>query len=140
MIKKVPSILMMITLGAAIFITSCSKKTELTTQQKVVGKWNLDAAIGAYTVMGEVSRDTTLFSHGEYIQFNADGTLETQEDDDSTAGKWTITNEKLVVTETGSIDYPGGFTITELSGNKLELYYTQTQGETSLEQKIKLKK
>jgi hypothetical protein len=125
---------------AAFIFSSCTKKSDKTQEEQLVGKWTMDAAIGAYGYEGEINRDTTYFTEGEFIQFNTDGTLHAEQGEEVIDGHWEITNNKLVITDTEYMDYPGGFTISELSASKLELYYAQTQGQTSLEQKLKLKK
>jgi hypothetical protein len=91
------------TLGGTAFLTDCNKTVSETPQQQIQGKWTMQTAIGAYTVMSATTHDTTHFSGSDFIQFNADGTLSihdsVNEGLDTLTGKWTIENNKLLISE-----------------------------------------
>lgn len=121
-------------------LTSCTKETApLSLQQQIAGKWTIQNAIGNYTVYGNNRTDTTYFTPADYIQFNADGSLSIHEGTNTPTGKWEINGaNKLMITETNYMDYPNGFDISVLSGSSLQLYYTEVNSFSTLEQKLNL--
>lgn len=119
---------------------SCKKESEASTQEKLAGKWTMESAIGTYTYQGQTEHDTTYFTSSDFVQFNADGTVIVSDADSTYSGKWKLSDKTLTFTDTQYMDYPNGFTITEITNTKLQLYYKQQEGTTSLEQKITLKK
>jgi hypothetical protein len=100
----------------------------------------IQSALGDYTVQGTNWKDTTYFSDADYIQFNADSTVDILETSNAYSGKWVITNDKLVITQTSYIDYPNGFDIKQLTKTNLQLYYVTADGNGSTKQTLNLKK
>lgn len=128
------------TLASFGLLMSCTKETApLSFQQQIAGKWTIQNAIGNYTVNGSNRKDTTYFTPADYIQFNTDGTLSIHEGTNTPTGKWEINGaNKLMITETNYMDYPNGFDISVLSGSNLQLYYTEANSFSTLEQKLNL--
>lgn len=137
------ALLCVCTLAGTALFTSCNKSVSpQTSQQQIEGKWTIQSAIGYYVMADTSRRDTTYFTASDYVQFNADGTLaihDSVNDPGKTiTGKWSIQNNKLLITESSYMDYPGGFDISTLTSSNLQLYYKQTDAYTTLEQKLNL--
>jgi hypothetical protein len=137
--KNYFSILFACTLLGVAFV-SCTKNSIPPKQETIVGKWVIQSALGDYTVQGTNWKDTTYFSDADYIQFNADSTVDILETSNAYSGKWVITNDKLVITQTSYIDYPNGFDIKQLTKTNLQLYYVTADGNGSTKQTLNLKK
>jgi hypothetical protein len=114
--------------------------TPQTLAQKIVGKWTMKEAILNSTVQGDNRKDTTRFTTADYFEFKADGTIAIMETGKPYNGNWTITNNKLFITNTNYIDYSRGFDLPILTANNLQLYYTETNSLSTLEQKLNLSK
>jgi hypothetical protein len=114
--------------------------TPQTLAQKIVGKWTLKEAIGNYTIDGVSNKDTTRFTTADYFEFKADGTLAIIETGKPYNGNWKITNNKLFITNTSYMDYAAGFNLPILTANDLQLYYTESNSFSTLEQKLNLTK
>ena len=124
------------------FLTSCTKETApLNLQQQLVGKWTIQNVIGNYTVNGSNRKDTTYFTAADYIQFNADGTVSINEGANTPTGKWAINAaNKLIISETSYIDCAKGFDISQVTGSRLQLFYTEANSTSNLEQTLNLSK
>ena len=121
-------------------LTSCEKVKDALAQKQIEGKWQMQSAIGNYTVLGENYRDTTYFTADDYVQFNADSTVTIHEDGETASGKWSLIDDKLHITETDYLDYPNGFEIRTLTNAKLELFYTEQNQIGTSEQTLILVK
>jgi hypothetical protein len=108
--------------------------------QQIIGKWTMKNAIGHYIVNGDDRRDTTNFTSADYFDFKADGTLSISETGKSYNGNWAISNSKLYITNTGYIDYTGGFDMPVATSGDLQLYYTEIKPSGTLEQWLNLYK
>lgn len=120
-------------------VTSCKKSSHApSTESQLIGKWTMKAAIGNYTVNGNNHKDTTWFTSSDYFDFKADSTISIMETNTAYNGKWKIVGSKLFITGTNYMDYPKGFDLPVLTHNDLQLYYTETDASSSLEQKLNL--
>jgi hypothetical protein len=139
--KRLSSVLTISTLIAALsLMTSCKKNNTPSPSAQIVGKWTMVTAIGDYTTQGQNHKDTTSFTSADYFEFKADSTVSIMADEVAYNGKWKIAGTKLFITGTGYIDYPNGFDFPILTNTDLQLYYTESTTQTSLEQKLNLKR
>jgi len=123
------------------FLTGCKKEsTKISLQQKLIGKWSMKMAIGSYTVQGNKRSDTTRFTADDFIDLKANGTLSISEANIIYTGMWNIIDGKLHIARTGYMDYANGFDIPVVETNRLQLYYTETNAASLLEQKLNLGK
>lgn len=123
----------------AIVVTAC-KKAPQTTEEKLTGKWTMMTAIGNYTIQGTSHKDTTTFTANDYFDFKADGSVTIVESNKTYNGNWNITNNKLYFSNTNYIDYTSGFDISVLTRTDLQLFYTEYNYPSILEQKLNLSK
>jgi hypothetical protein len=74
------------------------------------------------------------------MDFKSDGSITIVETGKTYNGKWAITNDKLILSNTGYMDFPNGFELPVLTTTDLQLYYkiTDAVGVTIL--KLNLKK
>lgn len=139
--KTFLSLTVLASFAALVAFTGCKKDAApLNLQQQITGKWTLQSAVGYYVVMGNARRDTTYYSPADYFQFNADGSLTIHEGTNDVSGKWKIENDKLMISETNYMDYPNGFALSVITNNNLQLYYTEQDQVSTLEQKLNLAK
>jgi hypothetical protein len=144
--KKTLSISIAVCITLCIFaFTSCRQSqpvppTPQTSSQKIIGKWIIKEAIGSYTINGVNNKDTTRYTAADYFDFKADGTLAIMETGKPYSGNWNITNDKLFITNTHYMDYAAGFDLPILTTNNLQLYYTESNSFSTLEQKLNLTK
>ncbi|HEY4337455.1 MAG TPA: hypothetical protein VGM89_16200 [Puia sp.] len=111
-----------------------------TLQSKIVGKWTMVAAIANSTNYGVNYTDTTAYTSADYFEFKADSTLSIMAKGVAYNGNWRIDSSKLFITGTNYIDYVRGFQLPILDQHNLQLYYTETQPDTYLEEKLNLLK
>jgi hypothetical protein len=124
-------------ISAIVIIALMSGCTRNVTAVSIEGKWTLQALTGSYTVNGVNHKDTTHYnSTAYYWEINNDGSLKIVDLQGTFNGKWQLVNGKFVITNTGYIDFPGGFDVSTLTSNELQLYYTVTTASTFSEQKI----
>ena len=106
--------------------TSCHKEqTEAPLSTRIVGKWNMDAAIADHTDYGVKQSDTTRFTTSDYFDFKADGTVSIMASEIAYQGNWAITGNTIVFTNTQYVDFPGGFSVLTLTGSDLKLNHAQ---------------
>lgn len=134
------SITMTCTVVVLLALASCKKTNPPSLSDQIVGKWTMVTAIGNYTVQGYNHKDTTAFTANDYFDFRSDGTLSIMETEKAYNGKWKITGTKLIITETGYMDYGNGFDLPILTKTDLQIYYTDTTSQSTLELKLNLKK
>lgn len=126
---------------AAFFtLTSCKKEVDPPMEELILGKWTMNAAIGNYTDYGVYRTDTTWFTTNDYFDFKADGTVSIVENEVSHNGNWKIVNNKLIFTNTGYMDFNGGFDLPILTQSDLQLYYIHEITDHHLEAKLNLKR
>jgi hypothetical protein len=129
------------TIATFSLFTACKKdKDGGTPQEKLVGKWSLEAGYINYHHLGTTQKDTITNTSGNYLQFNADGTTTASEGSEVVTGTWKITDNKLVIIETGDDDSPVGYDIIKLTSNELHLYDKEVTGEDFVEVTMHLKK
>jgi hypothetical protein len=146
--KKTLSITIIVCVTLFTFaLTSCQPAqpvaptpTPQTLSQKIIGKWTMKEAILNSTVQGDNRKDTTRFTAADYFEFKTNGTLTIVETGKTYNGNWAITNDKLFITNTNYIDYSRGFDLPILTASNLQLYYTETNSLSTLEQKLNLTK
>lgn len=124
----------------AIFTTGCNKNVEVPLEQQITGKWTIESAIGNYTMMGVSTQDTTWYTSEDFVEFKQDGSLNIEESNTPYNGKWKIEGDKLIISETSYMDFPGGFVISKNTGAQLQLHYSFTSDVSSAEQYLNLKK
>jgi len=127
-------------LTTALISISCNKNIDVPLSQELIGKWTMESAVGTYTIMGISQQDTTWFTSNDFVEFKNDGTLAIEKTDKKFDGKWKMESNKLVITETDYIDYPGGFDISRFTGTNLQLYFAVKDSLTSLEHTLNFKK
>ncbi len=111
---------------AFLTLTSCNKdEVEPAPENLIVGKWTMHAAIADHIDYGVSYQDTTLFTTDDYFDFKADGTVSILATGVSYAGNWNITNDILTFTNTGYVDFTGGFSVLTLTQSDLKLNHTQ---------------
>lgn len=126
---------------AFLSLSSCSKQTDdPTPEEQITGKWTMREAIGSYTMNGMNHKDTTRYTANDYFEFKSDGTLSIIETNTTYNGNWNITGGKLYITNTGYMDYSRGFDLPVLTQSDLQLYYTESANNSTLEQKLNLTK
>ncbi len=91
-----------------------------------------------YTNYGVNRKDTVRFTSADYYDFHTDNTITIVADGATYDGKWQITNNKLFISETSYMDYPRGLDLPILTHTDLQLYYTETDPDIYLEQKLNL--
>lgn len=129
------------TLAVFSMFTSCKKESnEGTTEEKIVGKWTLEAAYFDYHFLGVSQKDTATSASGSFLQFNSDGTASAFGDGLISVGTWKITDNRLVITENGDEDSPVGYNIVKITKNELQLHDKETDGEDYVEVTLHLKK
>jgi lipocalin-like protein len=142
--KIAPYLLLTFAIISTTALTSCNKNssTEIaaSTEDKLEGKWIIVEAIGSYTMDGTNHKDTTAYTADDSFTFNSDNTLVITESGSTHTGKWKVTNNKLIISETNYVDYPNGFDIAVLTTANLTLSYSETDASSSLEQKLNLKR
>jgi hypothetical protein len=121
-------------------LTSCKKENGKSNEEKLEGKWLLEAAYFDYHFAGISQKDTIDYSSGSYIQFNSDGTISSNEEGGIAAGTWQITDNRLTIAESGDTDSPIGYDIKKLTDNELHLYDKEMEGEDYVEITLHLKK
>lgn len=140
--KKSLSVLTGFSLSIMICFISCQKNNDSSTplSAQIVGKWTMTEAIGNYTSYGVNYKDTTRFTTADYYDFHADSTLTIVANGVTYDGKWQISNNKLFISETNYMDYYRGLDIPVLTSADLQLYYTETNPDHYLEQKLNLRR
>ncbi|GAA4092405.1 lipocalin family protein [Mucilaginibacter panaciglaebae] len=139
--KTLLTLLVAYTITTAAMFTSCTKLSEQPSQsQQILGKWTMQTAIDNYTTLGTNQKDTTAFTSADYFDFKADGTVSIMESTKAYNGKWKITNNKLVFTNTNYVDFDGGFNITTLTSTRLKIHYFQTDSTSTLDQILNFSK
>jgi hypothetical protein len=129
------------TLAGLSVLTSCKKESAGgTTEEKLVGKWTMEAAYFDYYFLGVSQKDTAANTTGNYIQFNADGTSSASDDGQVTAGTWKFTDNRLIVTENGDEDSPVGYDIVKINAHELQLHNKEIDGEDYVEINVHMKK
>ena len=120
--------------------TSCKKESSGgSNEEKIVGKWTVDAAYFHYHLFGTSEKDTITESSDSYLQFNADGTTTGYSEGQASVGTWKINSNKLIVVENGDDDSLA-YDIKKLTANELHLYNKETEGENFIEVTLHLKK
>jgi hypothetical protein len=124
--KKLFCPIAIISLFAAFLTLSCRREdVQPPLQNRIIGKWTMDAAIADHTDYGVIQNDTTRFTTNDYFDFKADGTVSIMASSVSYDGNWIITGNTLVFTNTGYVDFPGGFSVLTLSSSELKLNHAQ---------------
>lgn len=136
--KKLSSILIAVMCLIVVTYSSCRRSNTPGPSAQITGKWTMQSAIGHYIVLSNERRDTTKFTASDYMQFKADGTLTISESNVVYNGNWQITNNKLLITGTGYMDFSGGFDILTLTSNQLQIFYKTTDSNSILEQTLNL--
>jgi len=112
--------------AAFLTLTSCHREQiEPPLENQILGKWTMDAAIADHTDYGVNQKDTTMFTTDDYFDFKADGTVTIVASGVSYEGNWKITGDNLVFTNTGYVDFTGGFSVLTLTGSDLKLNHSQ---------------
>lgn len=132
--KILVSLLVVFTLVGSTTITGCKKDKEASKQEQIVGNWNMDKIYFEMSLLGETSKDTTVFEDGEYVNFKADGTLTSNDGN----GTWEVTGNKLKVVDPE--DGPQEFEIKKLDGTQLQLYVKEVEGDNYFESTMFLKR
>jgi hypothetical protein len=139
MLKLLSRFCIMFTVCSAFAMVAC-KKTSLTPEEQITGKWTMKTATGSYTVQGSNHQDITHFTSADYFDFKTDGSLQISETGKNYTGKWRIANNKLYITDTHYIDYANGFDVLVPNQTELQLHYTETSANTLSEQSLNLYK
>jgi len=133
--KTLLTLLIVCAVITAATLTGCQRLAQSPSQStQLVGKWTLRTAIGSYTANGVTHKDTTTFTSADYFDYKADGTLAIVVTDSTYNGKWQIANNKLMISNTNYVDFPGGFDISTLTSNTLQLHYSVVTNSTSSDQ------
>jgi hypothetical protein len=111
-----------------------------TLQSKIVGQWTMTAAIYNSTQYGVTELDTIPFTAADYCDFKADSTLSIMANGVAYNGNWQIDSSKLFITGTNYLDNPSGYTLPILDQHNLQLDYTTSAPNISLEEKLNLTK
>jgi hypothetical protein len=111
-----------------------------TLQSKIVGQWTMTAAIYNSTQYGVTDLDTIPFTSADYCNFKADSTLSIMAEGVAYNGNWWIDSSKLFISKTNYLDNPSGYTLPILDQHNLQLDYTNSTQNTSLEEKLILTK
>ena len=126
--------------GTATIFTSCKKDKEASTQEKLVGKWTLDAAYLNFHFLGVNQKDTLAGDGTDYIQINRDGTVSGSGDSQVGVGTWKLVDNKLIIKENGEQNPEIDYDIKKLTSSELQLYSKQVEGEDFVEITMFLKK
>jgi len=111
-----------------------------TLQSKIVGQWTIIAAIYNSTQYGVTVLDTIPFTSADYCDFKADSTLSIMANGVAYNGNWQIDSSKLFISGTNYLDNPSGYTLPILDQHNLQLYYTSSAPNVSLEETLNLTK
>jgi hypothetical protein len=111
-----------------------------TLQSKIVGQWTITSAIYNSTQYGVTNLDTIPFTSADYCDFKADSTLSIMATGVAYNGYWQIDSSKLFITGTNYLDNPSGYTLPILDQHNLQLYYTSSAPNVSLEETLNLTK
>lgn len=132
------SLFVIASLAGTTSLSSCKKDKEASSQDKIVGRWDMDRAFFEISFGGESAKDTTVFENGEYIEFKSDGTMIAHSDDESNTSSWTIDGSKLklVDPEDGTEEYD----IQKLTDNELVLHAKESNGSDFYETTLHLKR
>ena len=111
-----------------------------TLQSKIVGQWTMTTAIYNSTQYGVTDLDTIPFTSADYCDFKADSTLSIMATGVAYNGNWRIDSSKLFITGTNYLDNPSGYTLPILDQHNLQLDYTSSAPNVSLEETLNLTK
>ncbi|MFD0795547.1 lipocalin family protein [Mucilaginibacter litoreus] len=94
-------------------------------KSKIVGKWYYDRSIERDKDDNET--DTEVFTDGEYLMFNEDGTAYDSFDGDYAS--WRVSDNQLILTVAGD---QAVLEIKKLTNNQLVLYHNSSESEGTL--------
>lgn len=106
---------------------SCKKDEAKSSQDKIVGVWNLEKTQVTYTSDGRSQSETDPFEAGSTAEFKADGNAIVKVDTSTYTGTWKVEGQKLI--SSNIADMTGlaeGLDIKTLTDNELVLYGKQT--------------
>ena len=109
-------------------------------QSKIVGKWTMNTAIYNSTQYGVTDLDTIPFTSADYCDFKPDSTLSIMAKGVAYNGNWRIDSSKLFITGTNYLDNPSGYALPIIDQHNLQLDYTTSAPNISLEEKLILAK
>lgn len=132
--KVVLSFLVILALAGV--TTSCKKDKAASSQEKILGTWNMDKAYTEISISGQSQKDTTVFENGEYLEFKSNGTVIAHSDTEDTS-TWEITGTKLKVVDE---DGPQEFDIQQLTDKELTLYSKESEGSDFFQTTLHLKR
>lgn len=124
--KLLYPIAIMLLFAVPFTFTSCEPENiDPPIKQQLVGKWTFEAAISNSIDYGVSSKDTTWFTVDDYFDFKADGTVDIMTSGVAHNGNWTVTGDRLFFSNTGYVDFNGGFELPLLTQSDLKLFQTQ---------------
>ncbi|MBC8034226.1 MAG: lipocalin family protein [Chitinophagaceae bacterium] len=123
--KSTWSLFLALSLMSLVF-TSCKKDDEVSTKDRLTGKWNLIKMEGSDFSNGTSTPYNEQFEPGSYLQFNSNNSVIVNADGSVEAGIWSVNDNKLTLTDSSDIDDAQTFDIKKLTGNELQIYIKET--------------